>query len=129
MSSTAAAKVATPALVMQILAGLTIFFGLVSIVLNVLGVGMGSMGGGDERISQMMSGGIGIASAALGILFNGFIIFGAQKMKNLEAFPLALVAAILMLLPCNCPCCFVNMPVGIWALVTLLNAEVKASFR
>ncbi len=125
----AAGKVATPALVIQILAGLTILFGLLSILINVLGMAgvMGGMGG-DERLRGMFSGGLSLVSNALGVLFNGFIIFGAQKMKNLEGYGLAMAACILMMLPCSC-CCFINLPVGIWGLVTLMDANVKASFR
>lgn len=124
----AAGKVATPALVIQILAGLSILVCLASILFNVLGMaGMASVGG-DERFRGLFSGGLSLVSNALSILFNGFILFGAQKMKNLESYALAMVAVILMLLPCNC-CCFVNIPVGIWGLITLLDANVKAAFR
>jgi hypothetical protein len=125
----AAGKVATPALVMQILAGLSILVCIGAIIFNVLGMaGVAGLGGGDDRFRGMFSGGISLVSNFLSILFNAFILFGAQKMKNLESYALAMVAVILMMLPCNC-CCFVNVPVGIWGLITLLDANVKAAFR
>ncbi len=125
----AAGKVATPALVIQILSGLSILVGIVSVVANVLQMaGVTSGMGGSERFGAAFSGVIGLVLNSLGILFNGFILFGAQKMKSLESYGMAMAACILMMLPCNC-CCFVNVPVGIWGLVTLMDANVKASFR
>jgi hypothetical protein len=124
----AAGKVATPALVIQILAGLSMLVCILVIILNVLGMAGVSLGGGDERVRGLFSGGLNLVANALSFLFNAFILFGAQKMKNLESYALALVAVILMLLPCNC-CCFINVPVGIWGLVTLLDSNVKAAFR
>ncbi len=124
----AAGKVATPALVMQILCALGILWALAMLLLNVLGMA-GTLGmGGDERFRGMFSGGLSMVGNILSVLFNGFVIFGAQKMKNLEGYAIAMVAVILMMLPCNC-CCIINLPVGIWGLVTLLDANVKASFR
>ena len=125
----AAGKVATPALVIQILAGLSVLANLVSVAWNILiMVGAVSAGSGDARFSGMMSGGISLALNALGIFTNAFIIFGAQKMKSLEGYGMAMAACILMMLPCSC-CCIINLPVGIWGLVTLMDANVKASFR
>ncbi len=125
----AAGKVATPALVIQILAGLSVLANLVSVAWNILiMVGAVSAGSGDARVSGMMSGGISLALNGLGIFTNAFIIFGAQKMKGLEAYGMAMAACILMMLPCSC-CCIINLPVGIWGLVTLMDANVKASFR
>jgi len=59
---------------------------------------------------------------------NAIVVFGAIKMKKLEGYTFALVSAILFTIPCSF-CCVVNTPIGIWAIVTLVNAEVKAAFR
>lgn len=125
----AAGKVATPALVIQILAGLTILYCLVSLAWNVLGsLGVVATASGDSRLSGLLGGVVGIVSAVLGILVNAFVLFAAQKMKTLESYAMAMAAVIIMMLPCI-PCCCVNLPVGIWGLVTLMDANVKASFR
>lgn len=59
----------------------------------------------------------------------GFIIFGALKMRNLESWGIALAASVVSIVPCTTPCCCTGMPIGIWALIVLLNSDVKAAFR
>ena len=51
------------------------------------------------------------------------------KMKDLQSYGLCVAGAVLALLPCNCCCCWVGLPIGGWALATLMNAEVKAAFQ
>jgi hypothetical protein len=66
-----------------------------------------------------------------GIVLSGLVLFGALKMKDLRAYPLALTAAIIALIPCfgfN-QCCCIGMPVGAWALYVLTRPEVKGAFR
>jgi hypothetical protein len=55
------------------------------------------------------------------------IFYGAIKMKDLQGYGLAMTAAILCLIPCFSICCL-GIPFGIWALIVLLNADVKAAF-
>jgi hypothetical protein len=33
-----------------------------------------------------------------------------------------------MMLPCGSCCCIITMPIGIWALVTLMKPEIKNAF-
>lgn len=56
-----------------------------------------------------------------------FIIFGGMKMKQLQGYGMAIAGSILAILPCNCCCCIGAIP-GIWALVVLLNSDVKLAF-
>jgi predicted Zn finger-like uncharacterized protein len=57
------------------------------------------------------------------------ILIGSQKMKRLESYGLAMTAAVLMVLPCFSPCGVISIGFGIWVLVALGNAEVRAAFR
>ena len=81
------------------------------------------------RMFHMLSG----PAALVGILFAlavcGFVIFGAIKMMNLQSYGLAMAAAIVASIPCISPCCCVAMIPGIWSIVVLANADVKAAFR
>ncbi len=54
---------------------------------------------------------------------------GAMRMKELRSYPLAMTASILAMIPCfsSC-CCVIGLPVGIWALIVLLDKDVKAAF-
>ncbi len=126
----ASSKVSVPAILMMVVAGLAILLSLLNIVLQLLGTSFATLGGGaaDERFVRMFSGGLGIVMALLGIAINGFVVFGAMKMKNLEGYPLAMAATILCMLPCSC-CCVISLPVGVWSLIVLLDANVKAAFR
>jgi hypothetical protein len=69
--------------------------------------------------------------AGLDFLASFLVIFGGIRMLSLKNYGLAILAAILAALPgVSCSgCCGVGAIVGIWALVVLLNAEVRAAFQ
>jgi hypothetical protein len=53
---------------------------------------------------------------------------GAMKMRSLEGYGLAVTSAIIGIIPlCPNECCCAT-PFGIWALVVLLNSDVKRAF-
>jgi hypothetical protein len=77
-----------------------------------------------------------------GIMFNGVWLvllvglaivplIGGIRMRQLRGYGLAMTAAIFALFPCLDPgCCLIIGPVaGIWTLVVLSNADVKAAFH
>jgi hypothetical protein len=66
-----------------------------------------------------------VVASAMGI----FVLVGAMRMKRLENYGFAVAAAIVALIPCTSPCCLLGLPFGIWALVVLTDASVKAAFR
>ena len=53
----------------------------------------------------------------------------ALQMKKLENWGLAMDGSILAMVPCLSPCCFVELPVGIWCLVVLTKDHVKMAFK
>ncbi len=57
------------------------------------------------------------------------IIFGAVQMLSARRYSLAILAAILAMIPLTSVCCLLGIPVGIWALIVLRNPEVKAAFQ
>lgn len=63
------------------------------------------------------------------LLLNAVLVFGAWKMKNLQSYGLAMTAAIISCIPCCGPCCGLGLIPGIWSLVVLNRADVKAAFR
>jgi hypothetical protein len=56
-----------------------------------------------------------------------FIFIGGAKMKSLTGYGWAIAGSILSIFPGMCCCCIGLVP-GIWSLVVLLNADVKAAF-
>jgi hypothetical protein len=141
----AVSKVSTVGLAMQIVGGVAVAIELLGLIIQVLqlaGISLGGMsrfsqpsGGGEaaERFGALMGGGIGIVILLFFLGLNAFVIFAGQKMKALESYTLVMIGAILLILPVSCGCCCIGnlfrIPVGIWALVTLLDSEVKSSFR
>jgi hypothetical protein len=99
--------------------------------MNILGAGLGSLSaaGSEEQLLNWMSGGIGIVTAAIGLLIAGLLIYAAMEMKKLKQWGLAVAASILAMVPCISPCCIIGLPMGIWALVILMKDEVKAAFH
>jgi|SRR5208282_1075345 len=76
-----------------------------------------------EGMHGPLAGVINLVIAAV----NGFVLFGAMKMLRLLNYGVAMVAAVVAMLPCGC-CCLFGLPFGIWALVTLNKPEVKSQF-
>lgn len=81
-----------------------------------------------EQMNSIQQGPIGLIMNLIALVIAGLILFGAIKMKNLQSYGLALTAAILAMLPLN-SCCCLGLPIGVWALVVLLNGDVKNAFR
>jgi len=124
----AEAVVNGPAIFMMVLAGLNIALALFSLVMNLFFGGMGfaaapSGGGQEEMIIQAIS---GVVGNICGIIISILILVGANKMRNLQSYGLAMTACILSIV--CCPCCIGIAP-GIWGIVVLSKPEVKAAFR
>jgi hypothetical protein len=57
-----------------------------------------------------------------------FIAFAGFQMRSLKSYGVAVAGSIVMMLPCGSCCCIITMPIGIWALVTLMKPEIKNAF-
>jgi hypothetical protein len=129
----ALARVKAPAIAVMVVGALSVLGSILRILFSLLGVGMAGMaaagGSGDAsgRLLSLMSGGIGIVFAVLGLFINGVAIFGGLKMSKLESYTMAWVGVIACAMPCTC-CCLIGLPVAIWAAIVLMNEEVKAAF-
>ena len=65
--------------------------------------------------------------SVIGLTLDVLVLVGALRMQSLRGRTLAMVGAICAIIPIN-SCCCVGMPIGIWALIVLMNADVKAAF-
>jgi hypothetical protein len=70
---------------------------------------------------------LNIGSAVLGLILNAVSVVGGFMMKKLSGYPLAISGAVCGVIPMG-GCCCLTMPVGIWALVVLMNQDVKDAF-
>ena len=74
--------------------------------------------------------GCNLVMSLLALAVSGLILWSGLQMRQLKGRGLAIAGSILGMLPCftGC-CCVIGLPVGIWALVVLMNNEVKAAFE
>ncbi len=64
------------------------------------------------------------------LVLSGVVLFGAMQMRQVKSYGLSLTAAIITAFPlCTTCCCLFGMPIGIWAIVVLMKPEVKAAFQ
>jgi hypothetical protein len=82
----------------------------------------------DELKNQSMI--VGWGWVGLGLLSTVLTIAGAVRMLALKNYALGICGAISAAIPCiSCVgCCGIGEIIGIWALVVLLNAEVRDGF-
>lgn len=135
----------TPATGLQVVA----WFGFFGVVVNLIigavslvqaagpqggGAGAGGFGGGpggaggpggDEHTINAV---IHFVSAVITFGISWVILTGASKMKRLEGYTYAMAAAILAMIPCFSPCCFIGLPFGIIALIALNDPDVRDAF-
>ena len=81
------------------------------------------------KMSEIMQGPLGLVLNLIALTIAFVVIFGALRMKNLRSYGLALSSAILGMIPCISPCCLIGLPIGVWAIVVLMNPVVKQGFR
>ena len=81
------------------------------------------------KMSETMQGPLGLVLNLIPLTIAVVVIFGALRMKSLRSYGLALASAILGMIPCFSPCCLVGLPIGVWAIVVLMDPTVKQSFR
>jgi hypothetical protein len=131
------------AIFLMISAVLAILFGLLSVVSALVGANGEWVLNfiQDEALKRQMREAMQqnktAANSAINMLYpvlviaaNGFILFGALKMKQAQAYSVAFAASIIAAVPCcftSC-CCITSMPAGIFALVVLMKPEVKNIF-
>lgn len=123
--------VGAPAIGLIVTGIIGILFQVANILLNLLGMGMSGVAaasGDSGAVGGLMSGVLGLVYNGFACLMGGLVIFGALRMKALKGYGVALTGAIIAALPCTSPCCFLGLPLGIWAIVVLMNQDVKTSF-
>jgi hypothetical protein len=135
------AKVSGPATALLVTGILGIVVQVLGLIANLAGLGLGAAQMQQQGALQpqgapfnpayvaMFQGTAAIVAAIIGSVVGIIIIVGATKMKNLQAYGLALASSILAMIPCVSPCCLLGLPFGIWAVVVLSNPEVKQAFR
>jgi hypothetical protein len=121
-------KVKPPAITLMIFTVVGVLLQLFSLAVNVFSTGV-SLANRNPMAEQLMSGAAGMAGNVLGLFGGAFTIFGCLKMMKLQSRGISYAAVIFSMIPCLGSCCYLNLGVGIWALIVLSDLNVKASFE
>lgn len=124
LSQEALERVKVPAIGLIVTGGLGILGGIANIVMFFVMPNTSSPGMPEWVTGPAFNIGLSVVSMGLSVL----VILGGMRMRNLEAWGLSMAASIVAIIPCFV-CCFTGIPFGIWAVIVLLNDEVKRSFR
>jgi hypothetical protein len=65
--------------------------------------------------------------ALVWVFCSALIFYGGSKMKDMRGYGWGIAGSVLAILPCNFCCCIGGL-IGAWALVVLLNSDVKLAF-
>ena len=114
-------KVRQPAIGLMITGAATTLLGLMFIPALLFPETIGQQGPIDTT-DLVLSLILMVVTLSLGIV----TLHGSIKMFNFESYQLSVAAAIAAIVPCYC--CLLGLPVGIWALVVLRDANVKRVF-
>jgi ABC-type proline/glycine betaine transport system permease subunit len=81
----------------------------------------------EQFMSYVTSG--GSVLYVVGIAIDLFVAWAGFQMLKLKSWTAAVVANVLMMIPCfsSC-CCIIGVPLGIWGLIVLFNKDVKSAF-
>src|SRR5438874_13165761 len=84
----------------------------------------------EDQIKQDRVGNAVRSGLQLGVfaILNLIAIFGAVRMRSLGSYGWGMAASIITLIPCTTGCCCTGPLIGLWGLILLLNADVKAGF-
>ena len=126
MQQDPATRVSAPAIGLMVAGGLSLAFTLFYIVIiSIAGVAAIA----DEQTADALPGvGIMIGVAVIKLALDALTIYGAWQMRTLQNWGLSMTSAIVAMLPCSI-CCILGLPIGIWAIVVLIDSDVKRAFN
>ena len=128
-TTAASARLAGPAIALIVVASLGLALQLIALPINLWQLGAGPQPRPPIDMPLVFEPGFAVGSGILNMIVAIVMLVGAIKMKKLESYGFAMTASILAVIPCFSPCCCLDLPFGIWALVVLSDARVRAAFR
>jgi len=127
----ARSAVLAPAIALMVVGGLGIAAAVAVLALNLAGPALLGLADKDDvelgKIQWISNQARSIRGAISGICWGLAVLGGGIQLKNLKAFKSVVASCILAMLPCN-PCCFLGIPIGIWALIAMNRWDVKREF-
>ena len=116
---------AAPAIGLMVAGGLSAVFTLFYMLIFAIG---GTAAVSDPEVRDALPGiGILLAFGLLKLVLDALTIYAGWQMRQLRSWPLCMAGSIAAMLPCSA-CCILGLPMGIWALIVLIDNEVKRLF-
>ena len=126
----AASRVAGPAIALIVVGTLTIALQVMAIALISLQIGFAGAAAKQADIFPMFfTAPVQIVISTISMLRAIVITIGGIQMMRLKNYGLSMTTAIVSIIPCFGLCCLLEIPIGIWALVTLSDNTVRIGFR
>ena len=121
-----AGRVAAPAIGLMVAGGLSAATTVLCMLL--LGIfGLAILGDAEAR--EALPGiGVWMGFCVISLVLSALMIYAGWQMRRFQSWSLCVAGTIAAMLPCA-PCCILGLPMGIWALIVLLDNEVKQVFN
>lgn len=124
MQADPATRVSAPAIGLMVAGGLSAAF-MICFMLFVAVAGVAAVA--DPEMAEALPGvGVLVAVSVVKLLLDILTIIAGNQMRQLRSWTLSMSGAVVALLPCFC--CFLGLPMGIWAIIVLIDQDVKRSF-
>jgi hypothetical protein len=122
-----------PAVFLMIVGGVGILANLSSLVVTLINAGAEPMlpaatGSPQDDVAFFASASTIVTLVLFAAVANGLVLFGGYQMFRQTSYNMAIAASILAMVPCSFGF-LVGLPIGIWSLVILSRADVKAGFK
>ncbi len=130
-NSEAVGRLAGPAICIMVVASLAVLGQCISIPLNVMALTQGprpAAAPGDFAAQFNANPGLNLVFGVVFLALQGFILFGAVQMKGAKMYGVSMATAILSVIPICSSCVCFGIPFGIWALIVLMDENVKSAF-
>ena len=72
--------------------------------------------------------GVMLGFGLLKLVLDLLTLYAGWQMRQLRSWGLCMAGSIAAMLPCSA-CCILGLPMGIWALIVLIDNEVKLAFN
>ena len=82
-----------------------------------------------QTVTTLMQGPIGLVLNLIIVGVGVMIVMGGVKMSRLQSYGFVMTATVFAMLPCVSNCCWLGLPIGIWAIIVLNDSNVKAAFQ
>jgi uncharacterized membrane protein len=121
-----ATRVSAPAVGLIVTGALGLIISLVLLAFTAFGSMVALLG--EDAANDLPGFGMSAIWMLVNLVVTAFMIYAGLQMRKLQGWGLSIAASVLAMIPCINPCCLLGLPIGIWAILVLIDADVKRAF-